>query len=85
MSQQDAVPALSEHLLTAAYKGQRENVVQLINKGAKGHLPVVQILLKAGCDLHVQEDGDQTTLHWATVVGNTETISALIHEGCALD
>ncbi|XP_055114819.2 ankyrin repeat domain-containing protein 6 isoform X8 [Symphalangus syndactylus] len=102
MSQQDAVAALSERLLIAAYKGQTENVVQLINKGAKvavtkhgrtplhlaankGHLPVVRILLKAGCDLDVQDDGDQTALHRATVVGNTEIIAALIHEGCALD
>uniref|UniRef100_A0A8D0VR72 Ankyrin repeat domain 6 n=1 Tax=Sus scrofa TaxID=9823 RepID=A0A8D0VR72_PIG len=102
MSQQDAVAVLSERLLIAAYKGQAENVVQLINKGAKvavtkhgrtalhlaankGHLSVVQILLKAGCDLDVQDDGDQTALHRATVVGNTEVIAALIQEGCALD
>nr|KAF6340938.1 ankyrin repeat domain 6 [Myotis myotis] len=102
MSQQDAVAALSERLLIAAYKGQAENVVQLINKGAKvavtkhgrtplhlaankGHLAVVQILLKAGCDLDVQDDGDQTALHRAAVVGNTEVISALTQEGCALD
>uniref|UniRef100_H0VTT1 Ankyrin repeat domain-containing protein 6 n=1 Tax=Cavia porcellus TaxID=10141 RepID=H0VTT1_CAVPO len=102
MSQQDAVAVLSERLLIAAYKGQAENVVQLINKGAKvavtkhgrtplhlaankGHLAVVQVLLKAGCDLDVQDDGDQTALHRATVVGNTEIIAALIQEGCALD
>ncbi|GAB1288360.1 Ankyrin repeat domain-containing protein 6 [Apodemus speciosus] len=51
----------------------------------KGHLSVVQILLKAGCDLDVQDDGDQTALHRASVVGNTEILTALIREGCALD
>lgn len=37
MSQEDAaeVLALSEHLLIASHKGQADNVVQLINKGAK--------------------------------------------------
>ncbi|XP_042322435.1 ankyrin repeat domain-containing protein 6 isoform X3 [Sceloporus undulatus] len=102
MSQQDVVAVLSERLLIAAYKGQVDNVVQLINKGAKvavtkhgrtplhlaaykGHLRVVQILLKASCDVDLQDDGDQTALHRATVVGNTDVISALIHEGCALD
>ncbi|XP_009449925.2 ankyrin repeat domain-containing protein 6 isoform X19 [Pan troglodytes] len=32
-----------------------------------------------------EKEGDQTALHRATVVGNTEIIAALIHEGCALD
>ncbi|NXT02788.1 ANKR6 protein, partial [Jacana jacana] len=102
MSQQDAVAVLSERLLVAAYKGQVENVVQLINRGAKvavtkhgrtplhlaahkGHLHVVQVLLKAGCDLDIQDDGDQTALHRAAVVGNTDVIATLIQEGCALD
>ncbi|KFP50636.1 Ankyrin repeat domain-containing protein 6 [Cathartes aura] len=102
MSQQDVVAVLSERLLVAAYKGQVENVVQLINKGAKvavtkhgrtplhlaahkGHLHVVQVLLKAGCDLDIQDDGDQTALHRAAVVGNTNVIATLIQEGCALD
>lgn len=37
MSQEDAteVLTLSEHLLIASHKGQADNVVQLINKGAK--------------------------------------------------
>ncbi|NWX15340.1 ANKR6 protein, partial [Aegotheles bennettii] len=51
----------------------------------KGHLHVVQVLLKAGCDLDFQDDGDQTALHRAAVVGNTDVIAALIQEGCALD
>ncbi|NXT80983.1 ANKR6 protein, partial [Zapornia atra] len=102
MSQQDVVAVLSERLLVAAYKGQVENVVQLINRGAKvavtkhgrtplhlaahkGHLHVVQILLKAGCDLDIQDDGDQTALHRAAVVGNIDVIATLIQEGCALD
>ncbi|XP_010226361.1 PREDICTED: ankyrin repeat domain-containing protein 6, partial [Tinamus guttatus] len=51
----------------------------------KGHLHVVQILLKAGCDLDIQDDGDQTALHRAAVVGNTDVIATLIQEGCALD
>ncbi|CAH2252567.1 ankyrin repeat domain-containing 6 isoform X2 [Pelobates cultripes] len=102
MSQQDAIAVLSERLLVAAYKGQVDNVVQLINKGAKvavtkhgrtplhlaankGHLNVVQILLKAGCDLDIQDDGQQTALHRAAVVGNSEVLAALIQEGCALD
>ncbi|XP_040284693.1 ankyrin repeat domain-containing protein 6 isoform X1 [Bufo bufo] len=102
MSQQDVVAALSERLLVAAYKGQVDNVVQLINKGAKvavtkhgrtplhlaankGHLNVVQILLKAGCDLNVQDDGQQTALHRAAVVGHSDILAILIQEGCALD
>ncbi|KAM7135649.1 ankyrin repeat domain-containing protein 6 isoform 3-T3 [Molossus nigricans] len=32
-----------------------------------------------------EKEGDQTALHRAAVVGNTEVISALIQEGCALD
>ncbi|KFP68402.1 Ankyrin repeat domain-containing protein 6, partial [Cariama cristata] len=51
----------------------------------KGHLHVVQVLLKAGCDLDIQDDGDQTALHRAAVVGNTDVIATLIQEGCALD
>ncbi|KAM7367529.1 hypothetical protein PAMP_013820 [Pampus punctatissimus] len=104
MSQQDAaeVLALSERLLIASHKGQADNVVQLINKGAKvavtkygrsplhlaaykGHIEVVRILLKAGCDLDIQDDGEQTALHRAAVVGNSDIISAVIQEGCALD
>uniref|UniRef100_A0A8C4DYE4 Ankyrin repeat domain 6b n=1 Tax=Dicentrarchus labrax TaxID=13489 RepID=A0A8C4DYE4_DICLA len=104
MSQQDAaeVLALSERLLIASHKGQADNVVQLINKGAKvavtkygrsplhlaaykGHIEVVHILLKAGCDLDIQDDGEQTALQRAAVVGNCDIISALIQEGCALD
>ncbi|XP_023270971.1 ankyrin repeat domain-containing protein 6 isoform X1 [Seriola lalandi dorsalis] len=104
MSQQDAaeVLALSERLLVASHKGQADNVVQLINKGAKvavtkygrsplhlaaykGHIEVVRILLKAGCDLDIQDDGEQTALQRAAVVGNSDVISALIQEGCALD
>ncbi|MCJ8749976.1 hypothetical protein PDJAM_G00193700 [Pangasius djambal] len=104
MSQQDAasVRALSERLLVASHKGQADNVVQLINKGAKvavtkygrtplhlaaykNHIEVVRILLKAGCDLDIQDDGDQTALHRAAVVGNSDVITALIQEGCALD
>ncbi|KAJ8008930.1 hypothetical protein DPEC_G00083530 [Dallia pectoralis] len=104
MSQQDeaVVLALSERLLVASHKGQADNVIQLINKGAKvavtkygrgplhlssykGHSEVVRILLKAGCDLDIQDDGEQTALHRAAVVGNSDIISALIQEGCALD
>uniref|UniRef100_A0A8C2ZXG1 Ankyrin repeat domain 6b n=1 Tax=Cyclopterus lumpus TaxID=8103 RepID=A0A8C2ZXG1_CYCLU len=104
MSQRDAaeVLALSERLLVASHKGQADNVVQLINKGAKvavtkygrsplhlaahkGHIEVVRILLKAGCDLDIQDDGEQTALQRAAVVGNSDVISALIQEGCALD
>ncbi|KAF4092108.1 hypothetical protein AMELA_G00017230 [Ameiurus melas] len=104
MSQQDAasVRALSERLLVAAHKGQADNVVQLINKGAKvavtkygrtplhlaaykNHIEVVRILLRAGCELDIQDDGDQTALHRAAVVGNSDVITALVQEGCALD
>lgn len=35
--------------------------------------------------LHGPLQGDQTALHRATVVGNTDVIAALIQEGCALD
>ncbi|XP_032265177.1 ankyrin repeat domain-containing protein 6 isoform X6 [Phoca vitulina] len=98
MSQQDAVAALSERLLIAAYKGQAENVVQLINKGAKvavtkhgrtplhlaankGHLPVVQILLKAGCDLDVQDDAGDTALHVAAALNHKKVVKILLEAG----
>lgn len=47
MSQEDAaeVLTLSEHLLVASHKGQADNVVQLINKGAK----VAVTKVSAGC------------------------------------
>ncbi|XP_045916611.1 ankyrin repeat domain-containing protein 6b isoform X3 [Micropterus dolomieu] len=51
----------------------------------KGHIDVVRILLKAGCDLDIHDDGEQTALHRAAVVGNSDVISVLIQEGCALD
>ncbi|XP_076872494.1 ankyrin repeat domain-containing protein 6b isoform X2 [Brachyhypopomus gauderio] len=51
----------------------------------KGHVEVVKILLKAGCDLDVEDDGNQTALHRAAMVGHSDVISALIQEGCALD
>lgn len=51
----------------------------------KGHIEVVRVLLKAGCDLDIQDDGGQTALHRATVVGNNDVIAAVIQEGCALD
>ncbi|XP_060609007.2 ankyrin repeat domain-containing protein 6 isoform X1 [Anolis sagrei] len=35
--------------------------------------------------LQREKEGDQTALHRATVVGNTDVISTLIHEGCSLD
>ncbi|XP_017293203.1 ankyrin repeat domain-containing protein 6b isoform X2 [Kryptolebias marmoratus] len=51
----------------------------------KGHIEVVRILLKAGCNLDIQDDGEQTALHRAAVVGHSKIISALIQDGCALD
>uniref|UniRef100_A0A8C9V800 Ankyrin repeat domain 6b n=1 Tax=Scleropages formosus TaxID=113540 RepID=A0A8C9V800_SCLFO len=96
MSQQDAaaVHALSERLLIASHKGQADNVVQLINKGAKvavtkygrtalhlaaykGHLEVVRILLKAGCDLDIQDDTPFCSVLWRTTAIITMTSSGL--------
>ncbi|KAF7650769.1 hypothetical protein LDENG_00120920 [Lucifuga dentata] len=51
----------------------------------KGHAEVVRILLKAGCDLDIQDDGEQTALHRAVAVGNSDVVAALIQEGCSLD
>nr|XP_023694935.1 ankyrin repeat domain-containing protein 6-like [Paramormyrops kingsleyae] len=51
----------------------------------KGHTEVVRILLQAGCDPDIEDDGGQTALHRAAVVGNTVIIKALIQDGCSLD
>uniref|UniRef100_A0A8P4KN91 Ankyrin repeat domain 6b n=1 Tax=Dicentrarchus labrax TaxID=13489 RepID=A0A8P4KN91_DICLA len=100
MSQQDAaeVLALSERLLIASHKGQADNVVQLINKGAKvavtkygrsplhlaaykGHIEVVHILLKAGCDLDIQDDAGDTPLHVAAALNHKKTVRLLLEAG----
>uniref|UniRef100_A0A8C3GVI5 Ankyrin repeat domain 6 n=1 Tax=Corvus moneduloides TaxID=1196302 RepID=A0A8C3GVI5_CORMO len=98
MSQQDVVAVLSERLLVAAYKGQVENVVQLINRGAKvavtkhgrtplhlaahkGHLHVVQVLLKAGCDLDIQDDAGDTALHVAAALNHKKVVKLLLEAG----
>ncbi|KAM6208519.1 ankyrin repeat domain-containing protein 6 isoform 3-T3 [Sarcoramphus papa] len=102
MSQQDVVAVLSERLLVAAYKGQVENVVQLINKGAKvavtkhgrtplhlaahkGHLHVVQVLLKAGCDLDIQDDAGNTPLHLACQNSHSQSTRVLLLGGSRAD
>ncbi|XP_075354484.1 ankyrin repeat domain-containing protein 6 isoform X5 [Mycteria americana] len=102
MSQQDVVALLSERLLVAAYKGQVENVVQLINKGAKvavtkhgrtplhlaahkGHLHVVQVLLKAGCDLDIQDDAGNTPLHLACQNSHSQSTRVLLLGGSRAD
>ncbi|RXN18598.1 ankyrin repeat domain-containing 6 [Labeo rohita] len=73
-----------EHLLTRA-QAVKNGRTPLHLAAYKGHIAVVRILLAAGCDLDIQDDGDQTALHRAAVVGNGDVISALIQEGCALD
>ncbi|XP_075270487.1 ankyrin repeat domain-containing protein 6 isoform X5 [Opisthocomus hoazin] len=102
MSQQDVVAVLSERLLVAAYKGQVENVVQLINRGAKvavtkhgrtplhlaahkGHLHVVQVLLKAGCDLDIQDDAGNTPLHLACQNSHSQSTRVLLLGGSRAD
>uniref|UniRef100_A0A8C2ZYJ9 Ankyrin repeat domain 6b n=1 Tax=Cyclopterus lumpus TaxID=8103 RepID=A0A8C2ZYJ9_CYCLU len=100
MSQRDAaeVLALSERLLVASHKGQADNVVQLINKGAKvavtkygrsplhlaahkGHIEVVRILLKAGCDLDIQDDAGDTPLHVAAALNHKKSVRLLLEAG----
>lgn len=49
-------------------------------ESVKHGLTDVQIYFFSPC-----YQGDQTALHRAAVVGNTDVISALIQEGCALD
>ncbi|KTG33127.1 hypothetical protein cypCar_00040349 [Cyprinus carpio] len=71
--------------LQASPKDMRNGRTPLHLAAYKGHIAVVRILLAAGCDLDIQDDGDQTALHRAAVVGNADVISALIQEGCALD
>ncbi|XP_026101792.1 ankyrin repeat domain-containing protein 6b isoform X6 [Carassius auratus] len=80
----------AEHVVQLINKGAKVAITKngrtpLHLAAYKGHIAVVRILLAAGCDLDIQDDGDQTALHRAAVVGNTDVISALIQEGCALD
>lgn len=66
MSQQDAVAALSERLLIAAYKGQAENVVQLINKGAK--VAVTKVTRGGKCFSHPWGKASLLTIVHKTVL-----------------
>ncbi|TRY59174.1 hypothetical protein DNTS_032420, partial [Danionella cerebrum] len=72
MSQRDdasCVRALSERLLVASHKGQTENVVQLINKGAR---------------VAVTKNG-RTPLHLAAYKGHISVVRILLAAGCDLD
>ncbi|XP_077075767.1 ankyrin repeat domain-containing protein 6b [Siphateles boraxobius] len=80
----------AEHVVQLINKGAKVAITKngrtpLHLAAYKGHIAVVRILLAAGCDLDIQDDGDQTAVHRAAVVGNTDVISALLQEGCALD
>uniref|UniRef100_A0A672N592 Ankyrin repeat domain-containing protein 6-like n=1 Tax=Sinocyclocheilus grahami TaxID=75366 RepID=A0A672N592_SINGR len=80
----------ADHVVQLINKGAKEAITKngrtpLHLAAYKSHIAVVRILLAAGCELDIQDDGDQTALHRATVVGNADVISALIQEGCALD
>ena len=47
-----------------------------LSQNEVGMVPITNLLLL---------QGDQTALHRAAVVGNTNVIATLIQEGCALD
>ena len=46
-----------------------------------GNVPVVQAYIDSGANRNVQDKGDNTALHWASLNGSTECVELLIQAG----
>lgn len=50
-----------------------------------GHLPVVQLLIKAGTDVHVKDANGSTLLHESAEGGSDDVMKFLLSSGAKVD
>mmetsp|Transcript_14180 Transcript_14180/g.19763 ORF Transcript_14180/g.19763 Transcript_14180/m.19763 type:complete len:185 (+) Transcript_14180:22-576(+) len=71
----EQIDALMRKLLD---KQNRHGLTALHYASERGHDEIVELLLKAGCDVNVQDNEGQTALHWASTMSQKRTIELLL-------
>ena len=76
--------AAEPHLLAFAGAGTPDQVIGNTAThwaASKGHVAALEVLLRAGADVHARNNGDSTPLHCAALTGDVSFIRLLLKMG----